>query len=139
MRCSRDAPTEVSVIGLHACEEHVTDERVPPRTATPQRDTDEIDKPKDVKQDERDDLDADSPPPIVEERLLVCIDALRCLQRLARLAQQNNDIPPFSSLFRFARITNQFARALEGHLRAVTDVLPAKATDLPAPGKQERV
>jgi hypothetical protein len=111
---------------------------VPPPTATTQRDTDEISGPEDTKQDELD-LDGDPPPPIVEERLLVCIDALRCLQRLARLAQQNNDIPPFSSLFRFARITNQFARALEGHLRAVTDVLPAKATDLPAPGKQERV
>jgi hypothetical protein len=71
--------------------------------------------------------------------LLVCIDALKCLQRLARLAQQTNNILQFSSLFRFARITNQFARALEGHLRAVTLVLPAKATDLPAPDEQERV
>jgi len=127
------------VIGLHACEEHVTDEPVPPRTVTAQGDTDEIGEPKDVKEDEVDDLDANPPPPIVEERLLVCIDALKCLQRLARLAQQNNNIPPFSSLFRFARITNQFARALEEHLRAVTAVLPAKATDLPAPDEQERV
>ncbi len=109
------------MIGLHACEEHSADESVPPRAAT-ERDTDEIGELKDANPDETDDL-----------------DALRCLQRLARLAQQNNDIPPFSSLFRFARITNQFARALEGHLRAVAAVLPAKATDLPAPGEQERV
>ena len=126
------------MIGLHACEEHLTDELVPPPTATTQRDSDEISEPEDTKQDELD-LDGDPPPPIVEERLLVCIDALKCLQRLARLAQQNNNIPPFSSLFRFARITNQFARALEGHLRAVTAVLPAKATDLPAPDEKERV
>jgi len=127
------------VIGLHACEEHLADESVPPRAATTERDTDETGEPQGAKQDELDDLDADPLPPIVEERLLVCIDALKCLQRLARLAQQNNNIPPFSSLFRFARITNQFARALEGHLRAVTAVLPAKATDLPAPDAQERV
>jgi hypothetical protein len=126
------------VIGLHACEEHLADESVPPRTATIVRDGDEINEPETAKQDELD-LDGDPPPPIVEERLLICIDALKCLQRLARLAQQNNNIPPFSSLFRFARLTNQFARALEGHLRAVTAVLPAKATDLPAPGEQERV
>lgn len=125
------------MIGLHACKERLTHESVPPPTATTERDTDEISEPEDTKQDELD-LDGDPPPPIVEERLLVCIDALKCLQRLARLAQQNNNIPPFSSLFRFARITNQFARALEGHLRAVTAVLPAKATDLPAPGEQER-
>jgi hypothetical protein len=126
------------VIGLHACEEHLTDESVPQRTATTERDTDEIGEPKDTRQDESDDLGGDPPPPIVEERLLVCIDALKCLQRLARLAQQTNNIPQFSSLFRFARITNQFARALEAHLKAVTAVLPAKATDLPAPDEQER-
>jgi hypothetical protein len=124
------------VIGLDACEEHLTDEPAPPQAARDERDTDEIGEAKDAGQDAPDDLEGEPPPPIVEERLLVCIDALKCLQRLARLAQQNNNIPPFSSLFRFARITNQFARALEGHLRAVTDVLPAKATDLPAPGKQ---
>jgi len=64
---------------------------------------------------------------------------LKCLQRLSRLAQQANNIPQFSSLFRFARMTNQFARAIEGHLRAVTLVLPVTATDLPAPDEQERV
>jgi hypothetical protein len=127
------------VIGLHACEEHSTEETVPPRTVMTERNIDAIDEPKEVTQDEPDELDDNPPPPIVEERLLVCIDALNCLQRLASLAQQTNNIPPFSSLFRFARITKQFARAIEGHLRAVTLALPAKATDLPAPDEQERV
>lgn len=69
----------------------------------------------------------------VEERLHVCIDALKCLQRLARLAEQPNNIPQLSSLFPFARMANRFARAIEGHLKAVTLVLPVTATNLPAP------
>ncbi len=128
------------MIGLHACEEQSTHESLQPPTRANDRDTEKIDEPEDAKQDEAHDELNDAPqPPIVEERLLVCIDTLKCLQQLARLAQQTNNIPQFSSLFRFARMTNQFARAIEGHIRAVTLVLPVTATDLPAPDEQERV
>jgi hypothetical protein len=69
----------------------------------------------------------------------VCIDTLKCLQRLARLAEQPNNIPQLSSLSPFARMARRFARALERNLKAVTLVLPVTATNLPAPDKQEHV
>ncbi len=123
------------MIGLHACEEHPSQEAIPPRTTATVPDIPESDEPDDPTEGEEE----GDRPLIVEERLLVCLDALGCLQQLARLAQQPNNIPQFSSLFRFARVTNQFARAIAGHIRAVTAVLPLTATDLPAPDRKERV
>lgn len=125
------------MIGLPACTDHSSQELVQPGTRATDRDSDEIYKPENARQN--DEQDERPSPPIVEERLLVCIDVLKCLQRLSRLAEQPNNIPQLSALYRFARMTNQFARAVEGHLKAVTLVLPVTATNLPAPDERERV
>src|SRR5262245_34343722 len=129
---------EVSVIGLHVCQEHSSQHLAEPGRPAAERAQDEIDGPDDTRQDDPlgGELDA-IPPPIFEERLHVCIDALKCLQRLARLAEQPNNIPQLSSLFPFARMARQFARAIEKQLKAVTIVLPVTATNLPAPNEQE--
>lgn len=116
----------IYVICPHSCEEHSRQESVPP-SAPATTEPDVI-----LKGDERDET------LIVEERLFACLDALDCLQHLARLAQQENGIPQFSSLFRFARTTNQFARAMAKHLKAIQRVLPVSATDLRAPAAPAR-
>ena len=128
------------MIGLHVCQEHSSQQLAEPGRPASERAQDEIDGPDDARQDDALDGEHDDiPPPIVEERLHVCIDTLKCLQRLARLAEQPNNIPQLSSLFRFARMARQFARAIEEHLKAVTLVLPVAATNLSAPDEQEHV
>ncbi len=82
----------------------------------------------------------DEPILIVEERLRLCLETLDCLRRLAHLAQHNqNNVRQLSSVERFARATNQFARAIAGHLIAITRALPVSATNLDAPDGEERV
>ena len=77
---------------------------------------------------------------IVEERLRLCLETLDCLRRLAHLAQHNkNNVLQLSSVERLARTTNQFARAITGHLTAITRALPVSATNLDAPDGEERV
>jgi hypothetical protein len=115
----------VIVICLHACEEDSGRESVQPQPAS---------EPNTSASDEQSDS-----PLIVEERLLACLDALKCLQYLARLAQQPNNIPQFSSLFTFARTANRLARAIAEHLKAIQLALPTAATDLQAPGRKEPV
>jgi len=115
----------VIVICLHPCEEDSGRESVPPEPAS---------EPDTSASDEQSDG-----PLLVEERLFACLDTAKCLQHLARLAQQPNNIPQFSSLFTFARTTNRFARAIAEHLKAIQLALPTAATDLQAPGRKEPV
>jgi hypothetical protein len=78
-------------------------------------------------------------PLIVEERLRVSIACLACLRSIARLAVEPCDVPLVVDVTRFARLTRQFSRAVESHLRAIELALPVSATNLDTPSPEERV
>jgi hypothetical protein len=82
--------------------------------------------------------DADGAPPlIVEERLYASLASMVCLKRIALLAQEHHGIPLLGNVVGLARITRQFAIAVERHLLAIKQVLPVSATNLDAPDAKE--
>jgi hypothetical protein len=70
---------------------------------------------------------------IVEERLRLTLSSLRCLRRLATLADEPHGVQLFADMQGFSRVVRSFTRALEAHIDAISDVLPAHCTNLDAP------
>jgi hypothetical protein len=79
----------------------------------------------------------DVPPLIVEERIYASLASVVCLKRIALLAQEHHGIPLLANVVGFARVTRQFAVAVERDLRAIKRALPASATNLDAPDDKE--
>ncbi len=81
----------------------------------------------------------DDSPPIVEERLYCSRLCLSCLKRLALLAVTGREpMSMVADVARFAWTTRRFVIATERHLIAIQSALPVSATDLPAPGREDR-
>jgi hypothetical protein len=79
------------------------------------------------------------PPPrtlIVEERLRLTLSSLRCLRRLATLADEPHGVQLFADMQGFSRVVRSFTRALEDHVGAISDALPAHCTNLDAPERK---
>jgi hypothetical protein len=73
---------------------------------------------------------------IVEERLRLTLASLRCLRRLATLADEPHGVQLFADMQGFSRVVRSFTRALEDHVGAITDALPAHCTNLDAPERK---
>ncbi len=80
----------------------------------------------------------DIPPLIVEERICASLASVVCLKRIAVLAQEHHGIPLLDNVVGLAKITRQFAAAVECHLRAIRRALPVSATNLDAPAPRRR-
>lgn len=72
---------------------------------------------------------------IVEERLRLTLSSLRCLRRLATLADEPHGVQLFDDMQGFSRVVRSFTRALEDHVGAISDALPAHCTNLDAPAR----
>lgn len=80
-----------------------------------------------------------APPPrtlIVEERLRLTLSSLRCLRRLATLADEPHGVQFFADIHGFSKVVRSFTRALEAHVAAISDALPAHCTNLDAPERK---
>ncbi len=77
------------------------------------------------------------PPLIVEERIYASLASVVCLKRIALLAQEHHGIPLLNNVVGLARVTRQFAVAVERHLLAIKRALPVSATNLDAPDVKE--
>jgi hypothetical protein len=73
---------------------------------------------------------------IVEERLRLTLSSLRCLRRLATLADEPHGVQLFADMQGFSRVVRSFTRAIEAHVGAVSDALPAHCTNLDAPERK---
>jgi hypothetical protein len=73
---------------------------------------------------------------IVEERLRLTLSSLHCLRRLATLAHEPHGVQLFADMQGFSRLVRSFTRALEAHVGAISDALPAHCTNLDAPARK---
>lgn len=73
---------------------------------------------------------------IVEERLRLTLSSLRCLRRLATLADEPHGVQLFADMQGFSRVVRSFTRALEAHIGAISDALPVHCTNLDAPERK---
>jgi hypothetical protein len=73
---------------------------------------------------------------IVEERLRLTLASLRCLRRLASLADEPHGVQLFADMQGFSRVVRSFTRALEDHVGAISEALPAHCTNLDAPERK---